>query len=118
MIQANELRIGNYFLGYNGIVFQWSLNDFQLMWVDVEIDEIIKEPIPLTEEWILNFGFEKGCIYSQQRGFTSPCRDYFFENNINCLKEIIDGNILSCIKSVHQLQNLYFALTGTELTIK
>jgi len=76
------------------------------------------KPIPLTEEWLLKFGFEKAL-----NGMFCP-REYLWLkqhklNNewfagVNCIGDI------DCtrIDYVHQLQNLYFSLTGTELEIK
>ncbi len=70
------------------------------------------DPIPLTEEWLLKFGFisnpyedryEKGLIHvecDKTKGAT-----YLWINN------------MPHIKHIHQLQNLYFAITGEELTI-
>jgi hypothetical protein len=77
------------------------------------------QPIPLTEEWLVKFGFE-------QMYFLTAKINYFIKGNI--IYSIIDrhveyknGNINFIIrkcKHVHDLQNLYFALTQKELTIK
>jgi len=78
-------------------------------WVD--LDEI--EFIPLTEEWVLKLGFKnktiyiKGiCLYLVNEGMSGG-----FQDNEYGINEYVD------IKYVHQLQNLYFALTGEELTL-
>ncbi len=66
------------------------------------------EPIPLTEEWLVKFGFE-----GWDKG------DYTMNlSNANFYKLPIWQPLAKNIKHVHQLQNLYFALTGEELTIK
>jgi hypothetical protein len=86
------------------------------------------EPILLTAEWLEKFGFIEserygaGDRYFRKDGFTGLA-DYgaqlivlpegqdaylscgYYENQIDC-------------RYVHQLQNLHFALTGEELTIK
>ena len=75
------------------------------------------EPIPLTEEWLIKFGFDFDgyCSYwKSEIELTKDTMDEHFQsfNNVGsglCQKEI---------KYVNQLQNLYFALTGEELTIK
>lgn len=73
------------------------------------------EGIPLSEEWLLKSGFEQYTPSYFQRGDISvdgSFRDYVL---------VIIGNAESFkikIKYVHQLQNLYFALIGEELTIK
>lgn len=82
------------------------------------------EPIPLTKEWLLKLGFEKSDI----TGF-DMC---FINNNINryviqkmCDKWTlfirIDNDNLELLLGfdhVHQLQNLYYALTKEELKLK
>ena len=76
--------------------------------------DVIKslEPIPLTEEWLLKFGFEKlegwdDMYYFQIGDFQ------IHEYNVGGY-EFDDFDI----KNVNQLQNLYFALTGEELKLK
>lgn len=85
-------------------------------------------PIPLTEEWLLKFGFgfEKHPVYHfvspdgrwytyfVNRGYNPPGSEEFAFDKMTGGGEIT----LAFIKHVHQLQNLYFALTGEELTIK
>jgi len=76
--------------------------------------EAIK-PIPLTEEWLLKFGFDKDVddFYLDINTvlFVSYNDDEFVHLKSNHLETI------ASIKYVHQLQNLYFALTGSELTV-
>jgi hypothetical protein len=49
-VRANELRIGNWVETFEGVI------QIQNGW---EIDEGNEcQPIPLTEEWLLKFGFE------------------------------------------------------------
>lgn len=73
------------------------------------------EPIPLTEEWKLKFGFEK----TEWDNFNSY--RLMIGNNDYTIVLYSDGNcevgdIITCkIEYVHQLQNLYFALKGEEL---
>ncbi len=90
-------------------------------------NDIKFEPIPLTDEWLVKFGF-KIEIYTESIIATKLCNNnpdfslltmvgwkYFtFTTNV------YNGNNEYCkdIIYVHQLQNLYFALTGEELTIK
>lgn len=117
-LTAKELRIGNLFIGYNKQVFEWGLFHFDLLNNGIEVDEIIQSEIPLTEEWLIKFGFEKDNEYK------------YFVKEIKTYKEFIldfstqsnswflcDTDVDTDIKYVHQLQNLYFALTNKELTI-
>ena len=123
-MEANELRIGNYAKHYeNGIVltvgrtvaFKTPTNTIR-----VDVDDL--EPIKLTEEWLLKFGFEK--IYSTKVrsvfDFSEDLRfgylDFFGFSNTSSGVTFI-GKKFEHIKYVHQLQNLYFALTGKELTL-
>lgn len=88
--------------------------------------KIIK-PIPLTEEWLINFGFE---IYAKSDvcngwsiGENPVTKDYlmtltWMKNENGSLAECFYRNGHFVIKYVHQLQNLYFALTGEELEVK
>lgn len=125
-MKANELRIGNYVSHEDYTIESFKVisitlinDDYEIMtsggkhgqWVNC-IDLII--PIPITEEWLLKFCFEKligwdDMIYFNNNGIHiylcgNGKEDWFeYENDI-------------VIKSVHQLQNLYFALTGEELT--
>ena len=102
-MEASELRIGNSIIQDDDFVFVtwWRL---ELM----ENNKIEYKPIPLTEEWLLKFGFEKRyetCF--QYKNFI--LNDKFI---------MMDIDITIQLKYVHQLQNLYHALTGEELTIK
>jgi hypothetical protein len=78
--------------------------------------EAIK-PIPLTEDWLLKFGFSEigGC---NEKDFTNGDYNIF----INSLGEVNfwffrEGDWYQKLDYVHQLQNLYFALTQRELTV-
>ena len=73
------------------------------------------EPIPLTEEWLKRFGFEKNMeIYY----YHSKMSQIIIKQMPNWhLVKTISGNQITSINNVHQLQNLYFAFTGNELKI-
>lgn len=78
------------------------------------------EPILLTEEWLLRFGFEKdynSWILKINGGRIAiiPQADYYNFAIWSGLGMHDDYAFISQIKFVHQLQNLYFALTGNEL---
>lgn len=70
------------------------------------------DPIPITEEWLLKFGF----VYKSYGYGDSEWKQWWFNgyfiNGFRCATSNVE------IKSVNQLQNLYFALTGEELTFK
>lgn len=121
MIQANELRIGN-----------WVYYEKDKCNVKISIgDFLYKEneyfaPIPLTEEWLLRFGFDRElslCDFSilldenLDTKLMIDLHDAVATTSIYDCDEITITYIQDTL-SVHQLQNLYFALTGEELTMK
>ena len=69
-------------------------------------------PVELTEELLLRLGFEK----DNELNFVKfSFKVHFWSRYNSYMYGWIGGNIE--LKYVHQLQNLYFALTGEELTI-
>jgi hypothetical protein len=124
-MKANELRIGNYYscASNEGIIYPKvkaiQYNEFGFLSdIDGTNFEICK-PIQITEQWLLWFGFEKSKEqiheYDYFKGRYSIFRNSLNEFNFNFLNP---GDWYMEIKYIHQLQNLYFALTGEELTVK
>ena len=128
-MKASELRIGNFVCDdYSGEMIVTAINRSNHIELAknnslpsglYSVDRVI--PIPITEEWLLKFGFSgsEGVIDLTNEG--SGNDDYF---NLNYDSEngmwiyFNEGWMyLLHIKFVHQLQNLYFSLTGEELTI-
>jgi hypothetical protein len=119
-VKANELRIGNWV--YDG--------EMKRICVIAEVrEETVKldptpyaatrlkwlMPIPLTPDILEKAGFKK-----DRTGFALPDR---MSLSFSVTK---DGEYLACwldkslgviVKYLHQLQNLYFALTGNELEV-
>jgi hypothetical protein len=116
-MDAKELRVGNYLLQTNQIDYDTlghKRYPDSVITVGKHLftyeDEDIK-PIPLTEEWLVRFGFEKVSGWDDYKGWIKDyveleCDSYGFDYVNNIDKEV---------KHVHQLQNLYFALTGEEI---
>lgn len=132
-MKPEELRIGNYLTlfendilkieqikkdcdNYQGYAIYFTNGDSSSLVYDDSL-----KPIPLTEEWLIRFGFkyegrdyfaietflkEDFVITREQDSFCFPYEDY------------VGNDVDTYIKYAHQLQNLYFALTGKELTIK
>ena len=118
-MKANELRIGNYFMDRGGKVLRLDFWDSPgklamnnviegTVWHPLTEDVKYAKPVPLTEEWLLRFGF----VNDKLEYFTIE-----YDNHAG-YGLFYRGNLLTGIEYVHQLQNLYFALTGTELEIK
>jgi hypothetical protein len=76
------------------------------------------EPIPISEEWLLNLGFVEGHKCDDYHNFIilDPFYIVVFKNNNFYLH--INGKFSILVKYIHSLQNLYFALTQKELEIK
>lgn len=115
-MEANELRIGNYVkFPHNERPLTVNLRIIQLLFNR----ETLYDPIPLTADWLLKFGFIHLGI-----GFLSPDSLLFVYCNKDGKYEIFlyqseqEDAYLAHLEFVHQLQNLYFALTGKELTLK
>ena len=114
-MKATELRIGNYVM-YD--------NEIKKLYLGRDIDDYITDlnPIPITEDWLLKFGFEKHKKYDNYKIKLPRTYLKIFiyidkkTNKINNISYGITGSGLHTqIKHIHQLQNLYFALTNKEL---
>jgi hypothetical protein len=137
MIQPNELRIGNW-VGHDaswsvvnekekeGIVFQWQDYDFaHVTEGTMSYDSLL--PIPLTPEILEKCGFvpchpiKNFPQYTDYRLETVVINyhpDWGFCEFEFGRKDVEERAYLCKVKHLHQLQNLYFALTGTELNYK
>jgi hypothetical protein len=113
-MQSKELRIGNLVkhLDYNLKVLKIG---FTKIWTEDGLkpyDEI--QPVELTEEILLiNCRFKKSphdIRFKTLNSIRLKTTEKGFKFNY--------GESIIYIKYVHQLQNLYFALTGEELIIK
>lgn len=74
-------------------------------------------PIPLTEEWLVKFGFKKDSNPFAGGVFDSPIMGNHIDYNSGIFTYRNYSTSLIDILYTHQLQNLFFALTGSELTI-
>lgn len=116
MIKVEELKRNNYlFQKSRGIAVQIDnprgLHLITAWGVDWPIEDF--DPIPLTPEWLERLGFIDDLPWAKGN-FRVDSENRF---------HVVDGTGYSVIVArnieyVHQLQNLYFALTGEELTIK
>ena len=124
-----ELRIGNYVNHPDFETYQISFDDFAKHGLELACDSSINlhleniKPIKLTKKRLLKFGFKKKII----KYTTTECTHY---QNKNCWIYFVDGgfefeliidyeryNLGRVYKYIHELQNLYFALTNKELKI-
>jgi hypothetical protein len=124
-LQSKDFRIGNY------IYIPQTKTYEQIGWVEQNGRFVLKDykssysslycldPISLTGEWLERFGFEiSGESYIIENFAIEDIDNgdkwylYMYDEENGC-----DVNI-GIINYVHQLQNLYFALTGEELDLK
>jgi len=111
-MKATELRIGNWAkrdVQPNG--FQIDHHSF---W-SCEREPENYTPIPLTEQWLKDFGFKQDTNWLIKWSGELKFRMCVEDKNV-WTYIYHDGYIEVDIKYVHQLQNLYFALTKKELT--
>jgi hypothetical protein len=130
-MQANELKIGNW---VKTTISRWrgepcrviaikedmvsfsKLSDGQNTWV--MLGDL--RPIPLTPEILENAGFEKASpkcyeLWVREGGYS---KYVFYWNDGDDMYVGYDGGSYGRkIKYLHDLQNRYFSLTGTELEI-
>jgi hypothetical protein len=106
-MKASELRIGN-------LVYDNLGGTLKIKGISLESDLSHIKPIPLTEEWLLKFGFEWKNFAFRDGTFTVRYQKEFY------VYLSVEGvrPIQIKLDYVHQLQNLYFALTGEELVVK
>lgn len=125
-MKAEDVRIGN--LVYYHIVDklnepeEWDAEnivdcfDIAQMVENPESNEY--KPIPLTEEWLLKFGFknsksqDKFFVIDNNMGVSTANNEFIF-----IMGNFVCQLVLIKLQFVHHLQNLYFALSGKELTL-
>ncbi len=124
-MKANELRIGNYveYRDERNKVCAILRNHIKIEGLKGSLSLSDVKPIQLTEEWMLKLGFEKEFfiddlpIYLEKKArLETLLLDEYLYVNKRMPEE--PWTTLRKIKYVHELQNLYFALTGEELTLK
>lgn len=141
-MKAQELRLGN--LGgtkYDGVLLTGkviSISDGRIVmdletndkdYVECHISPFDFNPIPLTEGWLVKLGLRKLSCHNPT--FDIDCKEigsytieyttYESESIENYWRIDLSNNGVCRyvrIDYVHQVQNLYYALTQTELTIK
>lgn len=116
MIQAKELRVGNRVEVYNSVTDKTTIHEIDIFdFRDIEASShLFYKPILLNEEWLLKFSF----IALDDSYFYKITKDNC-EINFDLVDGLVrhDSHGLICIKYVHQLQNIYYALTGDDLII-
>jgi len=140
-MKANELRVGNLvYVGYSGtkepilgiieesarLMFEGN-HYFGLLfnYADPIGNRIIElgscEPIPLTEEWLINFRLKR----KDEEFFYLKEDDHQILIDVNTFDVVLDFReegyyvtVKHDLKYVHKLQNFYFELNDTELELQ
>lgn len=111
-MEAREFRHGNFINTPIGIQ---KIIDVLCDSVNTENYEALPyeciAPIKLTEEILLKCGFKRSITGNFE------ITDFVFSLCNNTICSIVSSNFKPTIKYLHQLQNLYFALTNEELEI-
>ena len=138
MIKANELRIGNYVYQNNIPIYINSIdNDYEIINIGIEtghegaawltgikLQEL--DPIPLTPEILEKAGFVKldtemsGCkVWDIPNTHWRVAMSYRDETMFKLWHRQVSPPTWRLVEFeyLHQLQNLYFALTENELTV-
>ena len=134
-MKDTELRKGNYVgfgvlhtgLGQEKDFAHYTvdqLREASVFFVESNVGEYYKDvqPLPLTEEWLLKFGFNthagtNGTYYSKhwgKNGLEIITKDYHYKG----FEMELGKARFKSVESVHQLQNIFYVLTGEELKLK
>lgn len=110
-MKAEELRLGNFVMWNRSRTRCFTIKEHHFRVADMF------KPVPLTEERLIKLGF------------TTTGQGYFFHSKLGCCylsrpyKEADGWHVksngqdkLTYIKYVHHIQNLFYILTGEELT--
>ena len=117
-MKAEELRIGNYVYPPDNDHTLWeiAIDDFYYFYGGLNRFDSKPQPIPLTEQWMLDFGLRINRLIDNSYRITIDSEFGYCMSVITAdgSKEIEFAHF----HNVHQLQNLYFSLSGKELTLK
>lgn len=136
MIKANELRIGNFFIGIGGVQTVLSLEEntnrgkcnysseeHRLMYSHLilchqngnQYKPFEIEPIPLTEGILLKVGFLKDNNYSGLHSKIGALEIKIRFNSKIAYCEIGGIYFGDRFKYLHELQNIWYSISGQEL---
>lgn len=139
-MKPNELRIGNYICtgeyDPNHVYQVWELRNNKLLvgktlthgFITIEPDYSSVTPIEITEDWLLKLGLEFDPITSRiTKDVVFHIASYQSLENYQYQYSIEKHTLFVCdgfriticegLKYIHQLQNIYFFMTGEELTL-
>lgn len=113
-MKSNELRIGNFVYETDNLVVETCNWHYEAASLNNTPNEIDVKPIPLNEEWSLKFGFDE---FNRDGNRFILIGNFKLEKSSEFDVFYLEGHGID-LQYVHQLQNLYHALTQKELQIK
>ena len=123
-MEAKELRIGN--------LVECDGNILEVIRISKDVinyETVIKSkglqtnsgrkvPIPITEEWLLKFGFIKDMAWTYSIELINNNRLVYYLGEKGWSIGHKNYSDFTNLIYIHEVQNLYFAITGTELKLK
>ena len=129
-MEAKNFRIGNIIRPFTQDGYELEIRPLkasEFFMVDNHPEST--KPVELTKDWLIKFGFTDGNkCYKNAYSFEVLKTDFYLRPsyqdglywgfNISDEKLDCELNDVKPLKYVHELQNLFFAITGTELELK
>jgi hypothetical protein len=109
-MKSDELKIGNYVFDNLGGVLK-------IKSISHESDLSHLKPIKITEDWLIKLGFEKQMTWTYKIHLTGNKELVYYLGEKGWSVGNKNYSDFSC-EYVHQLQNVYNAITNSELSIK
>lgn len=112
-MKVKELRVGNWWT--NGSYdYVMDINTLYDIYIAEEIgNSHMWEPIPFTRDWLIKLNLSEEFLLQDCK---IEIFQHFADDTIWFFN--IDNSLVLEFKNVHELQNLYYVLSGEELTIK
>lgn len=109
-----DLRVGNYIYLDNEIIKIGRYTLSSLLLGNYPFN--VYKPIPLSEEMLIKLGFFKNGMSYKRNSVPMSLYKRFYNNEIDKEFTLFIGIQPICkVEYVHQLQNLYFYASGSEL---
>ena len=123
-MKITDFRTGNFYTDGSNILIVRLIDNYPSSGDKINNTPLLEEyikPIPLTDEWMFKFGFKKhksgiggADMWQGMNGWSLGDSGWLFRGNSKSGLKLV-GYFNTTINYVHQLQNLYYALTGEEL---
>lgn len=119
MINSKELRIGNI------IGLMVNHNDYNTLPIELPDLNLIHNGnskneyylVPLIPKWLDDFGFTLKKSTFLKDEYYMLGSDFKVEIGITSVRVYYNGHFIKHILKVHELQNIFFCLTGKELSV-